>query len=435
MIRIKCPNAKCGKDLGVDESKAGAVGACPNCGQKFRIPSAAAKVASKTPAKQPVTAKESTSKPAAKKPDPNKKHWQADDDFDPYAVKQEVDDKPPPEDDRVDQMVRDDWKNKKREKAWKEVGIATTLMKIISMVMIGMWLLLFTLVSIDVILYVFKMEQMAQVPVGGEKAPDKPEMFIADIYFGARPGEAPAMLIWAIWFGELVVALAIYGTIIAGSESMKKLENYGLSMTSCILAIIFGGGILTIGGVLGLMALQNENVKLQFPSYKKLRDEKEEEEWAELEEKKRRKREGLPLHDDDEDDDDEDRPRKKRKKRKKAEASSGMSNALILLGSLGAVIVIMAVLAIIFPVMGIIMFWGGIILLVIARVWILIIAFTEDFLQGILVLWIPLYELFYMITRWEECKMTLFLALGGFFMMLVGTMFFVFGVVANEAIK
>jgi hypothetical protein len=105
---------------------------------------------------------------------------------------------------------------------------------------------------------------------------------------------------------------------------MKKLENYNLSMAACITAIIGGiplsGMLLSIGGVLGLMALMDDKVKLQFPEFKKEREEKEEEEWEEIEEKKRRLREGLPLHDDDDEDaDDEaddDRPRRKRRKGK-----------------------------------------------------------------------------------------------------------------------
>ena len=36
MIRFRCP--KCDKTLGVDESRAGEVGVCPECKSKFRIP-------------------------------------------------------------------------------------------------------------------------------------------------------------------------------------------------------------------------------------------------------------------------------------------------------------------------------------------------------------------------------------------------------------
>ena len=36
MIRLQCP--KCETKLGVDDSKAGGVAVCPDCGQKFRIP-------------------------------------------------------------------------------------------------------------------------------------------------------------------------------------------------------------------------------------------------------------------------------------------------------------------------------------------------------------------------------------------------------------
>lgn len=39
MIRAKCP--KCGKPVVVDEAQAGGVGACPHCGQKFRVPGGA----------------------------------------------------------------------------------------------------------------------------------------------------------------------------------------------------------------------------------------------------------------------------------------------------------------------------------------------------------------------------------------------------------
>jgi hypothetical protein len=218
MIRIKCPNAKCAKELGIDESKAGGVGACPNCGTKFRIPSAAK-----------IAAKAQQSKTGAPKPPPappgsanaNKKPWQSEDDFNPYAIKQETEEKGPPEDDRVDQMVRDDFRNKKRERAWKEVGLPTTLMKVLSLIAVGLSLLIFVLATIDVVLYNFKLEQMANPPPGEPKV-DPPEMFFAD-FFNSAPGEAPAMLNWLIWFGILIVELAIFGTILAGAEAMKKL--------------------------------------------------------------------------------------------------------------------------------------------------------------------------------------------------------------------
>src|SRR5205823_2105787 len=36
MIRLKCP--KCKKKIALDDSRAGDVGKCPDCGQRFRIP-------------------------------------------------------------------------------------------------------------------------------------------------------------------------------------------------------------------------------------------------------------------------------------------------------------------------------------------------------------------------------------------------------------
>ncbi len=73
MIRIKCP--KCKKPLTLDDADAGVVAACPDCGQKFRVPAA------KAAATQPAPAG-----PAAKK------HWQEDEeDSSPYQVTAEED--------------------------------------------------------------------------------------------------------------------------------------------------------------------------------------------------------------------------------------------------------------------------------------------------------------------------------------------------------
>jgi hypothetical protein len=297
MIRVKCPNPKCRKDLGIDESKAGSLASCPNCGQKFRLP-APEKVAAKAN-------KQAANKPgtAAKSPsDSGKKPWQMEDDFNPYQVKIE-EDKPPPEDDRVDQMVRDDFRQRKREKAWKEVGFPAKLMKIMGLIFLVVEILIFLLISLDVVLYNFKLEQISSNTPSGEK-PDLPELFIAEIFvpfFGqSAPGEAPTGLIWATAFGLFVVRLIYLVVVLAGAESMKKLENYYLSMTACILAIPW-----FFVGLMGLLSLLNEDVKLEFPQFRKQREEKEEKEWAEIERRKRRQREGLPPDEDDEEDEDE----------------------------------------------------------------------------------------------------------------------------------
>jgi hypothetical protein len=256
-------------------------------------------------ARSPVGGKADGAKSASLPAAGGKKPWQAEDDFNPYQVKIEPD-KPPPEDDRVDEMVRDEFRKRKRDRAWKEVGFPAKLMKIMGMIIIALSLLIFLLATLDIILYNFKLEQLnlkgsdQDAPrASGEKI-DLPELFIADL-FNSPPGEAPTGILWLIWFGMLVLDLGIFGTILAGAESMKRLENYTLSMVACILAIIFGGLILSIAGLLGLLALLKEDVKLEFPSYRKQREKKEEEEWAAIEEERRRRREGLPPDDEEED--------------------------------------------------------------------------------------------------------------------------------------
>jgi hypothetical protein len=86
MIRVQCP--KCEKKLGVDDSKAGGVAACPDCGQKFRIPGKPAKSAD-TPnaAKANPNAKKqgAAAKQAAAKPARPKEAWE-EEDSSPYKV-------------------------------------------------------------------------------------------------------------------------------------------------------------------------------------------------------------------------------------------------------------------------------------------------------------------------------------------------------------
>ena len=46
-------------------------------------------------------------------------------------------------------------------------------------------------------------------------------------------------------------------------------------------------------------------------------------------------------------------------------------------------------------------------------VWLLIIAFQEDVVQGLLSLFVPFYLFYYVITRWETCQKPFFFMLGG----------------------
>jgi hypothetical protein len=67
MIRVKCPS--CEKKLAMDDSKAGGIGTCPECGQKFRIPGTPPRSVEKksAPAKTP-----DRNAPSPKTPEPRK---------------------------------------------------------------------------------------------------------------------------------------------------------------------------------------------------------------------------------------------------------------------------------------------------------------------------------------------------------------------------
>jgi hypothetical protein len=110
MIRLKCP--KCEKRLAIDDSKAGGVGACPACGQKFRVPGAGKTSAPiSTPAKagaakggrQPTKAGEVK---VAQPPARPKEDWE-EADSSPYLVIKEPD-QPPPKEVRHNRFVASD---------------------------------------------------------------------------------------------------------------------------------------------------------------------------------------------------------------------------------------------------------------------------------------------------------------------------------------
>jgi hypothetical protein len=102
---------------------------------------------------------------------------------------------------------------------------------------------------------------------------------------------------------------------------------------------------------------------------------------------------------------------------------------------LGVVTLVMAALSVVVPEMGLFMMIGGGVVLVIARIWVRTVAQQEDYTQGLMVLIVPFYELYFMITRWEDCKTPFFLMVGGTLMAIVGVIFFIIGSIANEALK
>jgi hypothetical protein len=114
MIRVKCPN--CELKLSLEDSKAGGVGSCPDCGQRFRIPNAGAEAAPKPrenparrtpPQERPTRAAEAAARPAPQPPRRPGDSWMYEDSS-PYAVKDEPDPEPPKELRRVSEDPDDD---------------------------------------------------------------------------------------------------------------------------------------------------------------------------------------------------------------------------------------------------------------------------------------------------------------------------------------
>ncbi len=275
MIRVKCP--KCEKMLGMDDAKAGTLAACPGCGTKFRIPGQkagveAAAAKTKPGAKGPKK---------AKKPDGKvKRPWGGEepDDFTPYALAKTTGPDRPPDTTDADEMARLHLRAQERNKAWKEVGFPSTLMKIMGLSMCLIFFLSFMYTTVSVVLYT---HQMAMFRAGGER--EGGGVFRPTIlppFNNLVPQHMSAGALEWLAVGIFVFALLFFGFILAAAEKMKKLEGYGMAMAGSILALI---AFLPIGAV-ALMALLNEDVKREFPGGKPAMDEEEEEDEEEEDE-------------------------------------------------------------------------------------------------------------------------------------------------------
>jgi hypothetical protein len=283
MIRIKCP--KCQKVLGLDDSTAGKPALCPACKARFMVPGPA-----KAPAAAGAGAKPGG--PPAPKSGPAQDTWKKpgteEDDFKPYVLQSE-----PPrkkvEDKQVDDMVKFAMRQKERDRAWKQVGLPAKILKVTAMSELGTCILAFIYISVVIILFLHKQRQ------GANTEPLFPFNDIPAARF-------PAYLVWGLTFGGFVLACVVYGVVLTGAESMKKLESWGWAMAGCIVAMIFLAPFGLFFGGLGLSVLLNKDVKAEF--YKKPGvggvEEEEEEEDDEDEED-----EEDPDDDEDEEDEDE----------------------------------------------------------------------------------------------------------------------------------
>jgi hypothetical protein len=128
-----------------------------------------------------------------------------------------------------------------------------------------------------------------------------------------------------------------------------------------------------------------------------------------------------------EDDDDEEeaprrRPsvRKKKRRRKQGLSFSGFNTTVqVMLGVVGLCLVL-AIVGIFVPAVAIVPVAVGWLLMLGGSLWLLIIAFQDEVMHGLLCLCVPFYSLFYLITHFDETKNTLFLWLIGFGILMMG---------------
>ncbi len=151
------------------------------------------------------------------------------------------------------------------------------------------------------------------------------------------------------------------------------------------------------------------------------RDEEEDEE--EEDERPRRRR----RDEDDENEEEDERPRRKakdRRKKKKRRAASGplgMQDPYVLAVSGVLLLGLLSAIAAFFvPVLSIVPLGLGAVTAFAGGVWFLIVAFSDDPMQGILCFLCGPYSLYYLITHFEECKRPFYLQCIGSLIIFLG---------------
>lgn len=289
MLRVKCP--QCSKVLGLQDDVAGKMAKCPSCNATFKVPAAAPKPAPKAAKKA--------------KPDPLENVPAATaatgaDDIATYGFTQDTGpvDKAAIDEDRVDAMVRDLQRNKKRNSAWEQIGPPAKIIKIITMIqaLVLIFSYLFTLFAVIMLNH-----QMDQILAKGQKitAKNLPNYVWPVSEFWDK-GTNPTYVFWVSTAG-FVPMLMVYGLVLAGAEAMKKLENYGLAMAGAIAACF----TFLPTGLLGVLVLMRAPIKKEFQTTE-LRKQGIFEETVE-EEAKDEEEDDEEEDEDDEDDEEEDR--------------------------------------------------------------------------------------------------------------------------------
>lgn len=298
MLRVACP--KCAKSLGLPDTAAGKNVKCPQCQQVFKAPASTAAVVNQPKVKNASSAPAFVPEEATA-----------------YGLQE---DKPTPEQlrksaqgEEIDAMVVDAQRNKIRAKAWDKVGTPAKFVKRAALTACITWVIIYLFMVMVIVLANHNMEtadpRTGMIESGGKKAYPR-YLFIQDMFPGINPIQEATrpVYLWLYCSGLLIILLSIYGLQLAGAESMKKLENYRLSMFSMLV----GTFSLNLFAILGLLALMDKGVQYEFRVSQRRLEGKT---GAELYEEDDGEEEEEDDDDEDEEDeeDEEERPARRRK--------------------------------------------------------------------------------------------------------------------------
>lgn len=277
MIQFSC--FKCRHTLRLKDELGGKKVRCPKCQAVLGVPNPPAAVSSGSGVKADPT-----------------------DDLTPYHIEPIQEIAPEKKDDRVDEMVRVANRQKMRNRAWNEVGPPAKWLKVASLVVVAVTVFSYGYVMLASVLYLHKYEQYLRKVEGGPKSLNEIRWMWPLNEFLSRD-TAP-------WFvagtatGVLLLAVVVYGTILAGVESMKRLERYRLAMTAAILSV-FALPVVTIPiSIWAIAALRKPYVRYEF-EISRLRREGVEDPYAVLEARKRAAEEAQDEDDADEEEEEE----------------------------------------------------------------------------------------------------------------------------------
>jgi phage FluMu protein Com len=126
---------------------------------------------------------------------------------------------------------------------------------------------------------------------------------------------------------------------------------------------------------------------------------------------------------DDDDDDEPPRSRRPRRRRRRSSSSSsgGMSGGLLTALIIGGICLLFSLGAIVFPPLGYLPVTLGGLTSVAGGIMFLHVAFKDDAMQGLLCWFVPFYNLYYLITHFDEEKVPFFMQVGGGLIMMFGS--------------